>query len=258
MNTKFNNTTILTIAASIITIVGIIYFVARPLWRGIIDVRQSEPKYATEMQQLEQTLTTMRKLDKERTTLESYTKIAAVLVPPEPQLEAFTIQLESLLNQSQINDANFEITELSGTNKNAAPASSSTPVPTSTSTTKSKSKASNTTSLLKNTKAHQFSISGTSSLSKITELLKLLKNMDRLIEINAITITNKEDDNLTFQISGNAFSKSSTTTQTTTLSNLQTLLDEANQYIANRTSYGSPINPNQETGFGRDNPFKPY
>jgi len=257
MNMKFNNTAILTIFITVAMVIGILYFAAKPLWSSIIDIRQSEAKYESERLQLEQKVTTLRNLASERTTLDSYTKVAADLVPTEPKLDVFMIQLESLLNEAQLADANFDITELAGTDKNATSTNAPIKPPTPTST-QSTAQTSNAASPLKNTKSHQFSITGAAPLSKITNLLKLLKNMNRLIEINAVTINTTQSNDLTFQISGNAFSRSASSTQTIGLSDLKKLLDEANQYIANRASYGSPINPSQETGFGRANPFAPY
>ena len=234
-----NRTTGLIITTTIIIIVGIGYLFTFPTYQNITKANLEISTKKEQIETLDKYNKSMQKISDEKSTIEKLSISSKKLIPNDPKLEEFLIELEALIFQSEIPNANFQISSLTMTAADAAKSTGQ--------------------SVIKNTPSYQFTLDSTSSLENIIKLYNRLMTMNRLVEMTSIDLNSAASvQDLTFQLSGNVFSSSKTTIDGTRLKSLTKLLADATKKINNNKSYGKLIEIQKETGFGRPNPFLGY
>lgn len=225
--------------ATILIVAGIIYFFTYPTYQKITNAKIEIASKNEQLLTLNNYNKSMQKINSEKDTINKLNTTSKKLIPQEPKLEEFLIELEALISQSEIPNANFQILSL-------------------TSGTAGATKSTNQ-SVLKNSPSYQFNVDGESSLENIIKLYNKLLTMNRLVEITGINLDSAENNqNLTFGLQGNIFSSDTATVKNTHLKSIPKLLADATKKINNNKSYGKVIEIQKETGFGRTNPFLGY
>lgn len=215
------------------------YFVIIPIWKGVSQAKAEKPQKEQQLADLQSQISSLKALQAQKATIESYYQDAETLIPTQPQLGDLLIKTEALLGEAKLSEPTFEVTGLTNTKSGAA-------------------NSAKTTTQLTSLQAHPLTISGKVTLDQHKALINMLNGMDRLIEITSISLVSGEGSQLQLELTGNAFSQSAQSPTAKQKINATALLEQAEQYLNNRRAYGTPIDIKTETGFGRPNPFIPY
>ncbi len=234
-----NKTTGLIITITLAIIISIGYFFAYPTYQTIQKETADNADKLEQIKTLEQYNISMKKISEQKDTITTLGKSVDKLIPKKPQSEQFLIELEALIAQSEIPNADFQVSNLTGATSTIA--------------------ASSTQSVIKNSPSYQFSVDGEGSLENIIKLYNRLMSMNRLIEITSLDLTSSESgSNLTFQINANNFSINEAGIKSIKLKSLPKLVEDAVKKINSNKTYGKSIEIQKEDGFGRPNPFLGY
>jgi Tfp pilus assembly protein PilO len=227
--------TVLIVAISLLASGGIIYKYIIPTQEKNETLDSQVLEIEAKTQKISKKIRSIEQASAQKTEIESYEKIANQLVPGNPELNNFLIEMEAFINQTNIANTTFDLPGINSKQTSAAVSK---------------------TSVVPGAQTAQFSISLRTSLVNISTMLEKLKNLNRLTEISTITINAGEDQNgLSCQLQGNIFYK---TTSSTSLAAtpIEKLLSEADQKLNSNPTYGKPIEIERETGFGKSNPFQ--
>lgn len=237
-----NKITASIIAITTILAIAVSYFFIIPTYQHLKTASSEINSKQEQISSLQKYNQSIEKVASQKSTISDLYASSKTLVPQEPNLEEFLIELEALIAQSEIPTANFEVSAL-----------------TSNSTTPAATTATNTQSVIKTGPSYQFTVDGKGTLSNIFKLYNRLMTMNRLAEISSISLNSAETgQELSFQFQCNVFSTNQTTIDGIKLTGINKLLSDASSKINNNKSYGDTIEIQKETGFGRPNPFAGY
>ncbi|MDO8513722.1 MAG: hypothetical protein Q7S37_04430 [bacterium] len=232
--TSSKKSTIIILTLTSLIILAAIYFFILPTWQNYTKTTKEIAQKDTELTQIKREVVTYSKLAKQKDQIALYSQKTSNLVPAEPELETFMVELEALIAQSKIPQAEFHLASLTA----------------GTTTT-------NNPSVLQDTKNYQIIITGTSSLANIINFTNQLKTLSRLTETTALDInTTDKNDSIGFSLTGNIFSEEKKPSGK--LLNPSKILSEAIAKITDYQTYGQNIEVQKEEGFGRPNPFTSY
>lgn len=233
--TSINKTSGIIFSITLIIIAGIIYFFTLPTLNSYRQSKDQIAQTQAKLDQVKKEVSLYTSLRDKEPDIKLYGEKTQGLIPKDPNLEYFLIDLEALIAQSSVPQAEFDFASLSSSSQTA-----------------------NNPSVIQGIRNFQLTITGDSSLPNIINLINKLKTMSRLTEITAIDLntSNNKENNINFTITGNIFSNKNNDTQTSR--NPQKILDEAVAKITQYQSYGKDIEIQKEAGFGRTNPFNSY
>lgn len=259
---KLSKFSIITIGLTIAIAIGLIYFAILPTITNISTAKTDKIAFQDEEQSTSKQLTFLEKIHSNETEINQYSLTAENLIPPEPNIQSLILDIEAFMKTLPLKNSTFEIADLISTTDTPQPGAKK---PSSTSNT-----------LLASLTTHQFTISGNTKYSNIFSIISKIQNLSRLAEITTINLssggstaapsstssstsvsTNSKNE-LSVQIIGNFFSKSSSNPSGNIKTFDSTILGKAALYLHTRVIYGPPIKIEDESGFGRSNPFQAY
>lgn len=229
-----NKTLIAIIAISLVVISAVVYFFDLPTMKNYQETKSSISSKQEEINQSNLTLKKYSEVLEKKELLKQYAQKTSSMVPKDPDIEDFLIELEDMISQSKIPDTEFRPSALSST------------------TTGDKSP-----SVISSAQNYQITINGESSLENIIDFINQFKRMSRLTEITSLDLAEGEQNShLRFSIIANIFSNK--TPNTPKIKDPNKILTQAITKIEDYQSYGKDIEIQTEEGFGRSNPFISY
>jgi len=232
MNSLFNKTSFLIIFITLAIIGSISYFFILPTYNNYNSIKQQIRSDQQTYDDSQRTLRTYQKLDSQKEEINKYSEKTSNLVPKDPELEDYIIDLEGMISQSPIPSSEFSLASLTS------------------------SAEANSPSVVQNLNSYQITINGESNITNIFTLINQFLSMSRLTEITALSLTNDDKGALSFDLTGNIFSNPKSTA--TEIKNPSRILSEAASKITQYETHSLPIEIQTEDGFGRTNPFAGY